>query len=641
MAINENAVKHITLFTEYDIYLFKQGSNHKIYNKLGSHLIEYEGSRGTYFSVWAPNAESVSVIGNFNGWNGKAHPLEVRWDESGIWEGFIPIVEESYLYKYNIVSKANNYKVQKADPLAFHCETPPKTASIVWDLYYKWNDKEWFKKREKRNSLSSPISIYEVHLGSWKRRLGEDNRPLNYRELALELSEYIKETGFTHVEFLPIMEHPFYGSWGYQTTGYLSPTSRYGTPQDFMYLVDYFHQNDIGVVLDWVPSHFPGDEHGLVFFDGTHLYEHEDPRKGFHPNWDSYIFNYGRNEVKCFLMSSAQFWFDLYHIDALRVDAVSSMLYLDYGRKEGEWIPNEYGGNENIDAINFLKELNRSIYTENPGVQTIAEESTAWPMVTKPAEVGGLGFGMKWNMGWMHDTLEYFSKDPVHRKYHHDTLTFSMVYAFDENFVLSLSHDEAVYGKGSLINKMPGDKWQKSANLRTLYGYMFAHPGKKLLFMGGEFGQWNEWNHEGSLDWYLLDNQLNSGIKRWLSDLNNLYKIEPALYEGDFSADGFEWINMDDKEGSTISFLRKAVNNSDIILVVCNFTPVTRNIYKIYVPESGYWRECLNSDAEVYGGSGIGNSGGVMSLSDAENEGRHYIDICLPPFGVIFFKCDS
>lgn len=641
MTNNENVLNHPTFLTDYDIYLFKQGSNTNLYDKLGSHVLEFEGLKGTHFVVWAPNAEFVSVIGDFNGWDEGAHPLHVRWDESGIWEGFIPHIGEGTIYKYNIVSKFNNYKVHKGDPFAFYWETPPKTASIVQDLSYMWKDEQWFEKRETHNSLSSPISIYEVHIGSWKRVPGEENRPLNYRELAIDLLEYVKETGFTHVEFLPVMEHPFYGSWGYQTTGYFSPTSRYGTPQDFMYLVDYFHQNDIGVILDWVPSHFPGDEHGLVFFDGTHLFEHADSRKGFHPDWSSYIFNYGRNEVKSFLMSSALFWLDKYHVDAIRVDGVASMIYLDYSRKDGEWIPNEYGGNENIEAINLLKELNESIYIKHPGVQTIAEESTAWPMVSKPTDVGGLGFGMKWNMGWMHDTLEYFSKDPIHRKYHHGTLTFSMIYAFDENFVLSLSHDEVVYGKGSLINKMPGDEWQKAANLRALYGYMFGHPGKKLLFMGGEIGQWEEWNHEQSLDWHILENPLNSGIKKWMSDLNKFYKDEAALYEIDYSPEGFEWRNIDDNDSSTICFMRKATKNSDLILVACNFTPVIRNNYRIYVPESGYWRECLNSDAKIYGGSGVGNLGGVQSLSDAEKKGQNYIEICLPPLGVLFFKYEA
>ncbi|MGB3364996.1 MAG: 1,4-alpha-glucan branching protein GlgB, partial [Thermodesulfobacteriota bacterium] len=458
-------INHPTFITDYDIYLFKQGNNYNLYNKFGSHLVELNGVKGTHFAVWAPNAEYVSVIGDFNHWNKELHPLSARWDESGIWEGFIPNLEENTLYKYNIVSRVNNYKVEKGDPFAFKWETPPKTASIVKDLTFEWNDEEWLKKRKKNNALDSPMSTYELHIGSWKRIPQEGNRSLNYRELAVELTQYLNETGFTHVEFMPVMEHPFYGSWGYQTTGYFAPTSRYGSPQDFMYLVDYLHQHNIGVILDWVPSHFPGDEFGLHFFDGTHLYEHEDKRKGYHPDWDSYIFNYGRNEVKSFLISSAQFWLDKYHIDALRVDAVASMLYLDYSRNDGEWIPNEHGGNENLEAINLIRELNKSAYTSYPGIQTIAEESTAWPMVSKPTDMGGLGFGMKWNMGWMNDTLKYFEKDPIYRKHHHNMLTFSMIYAFNENFVLSLSHDEVVYGKGSLYNKMPGDEWQKASNL--------------------------------------------------------------------------------------------------------------------------------------------------------------------------------
>lgn len=631
-------MNHLKFITDYDIYLFKKGNNINLYNKLGSHVLELDGVKGTHFAVWAPNAEQVSVMGDFNDWNEESHPLNARWDESGIWEGFIPNLEEGSIYKYNILSKVNGYKVQKGDPFAFQWETPPKTASVVRVLDYQWRDNIWLDERGKRNSLNSPMSIYEIHIGSWKRIPEEHNRSLNYRELARELVEHLKDTAFTHVEFLPVMEHPFYGSWGYQTTGYFAPTSRYGTPEDFMYLVDYLHQNEIGVILDWVPSHFPRDQHGLHFFDGTHLYEHVDPRKGYHPDWDSYIFNYSRNEVKSFLISSAHFWLEKYHIDAIRVDAVASMLYLDYSRNDGEWIPNEYGGNENLEAITFLKELNESVYINHPGVQTIAEESTAWPMVSRPTYVGGLGFGMKWNMGWMNDTLEYFSKDSVHRKYHHDILTFSMIYAFNENFVLSLSHDEVVYGKGSLFNKMPGDGWQKASNLRALYGYMFGHPGKKLMFMGAEFGQWSEWDHEKSLDWHLLENPLNAGIKKWISDLNNFYKNEPALYETDFSQEGFEWRNVEDYEGSTLSFIRRSKENSDVILVACNFTPVVRNNYRVYLPKAGHWRECLNSDSESYGGSGVGNSGGLESVS--END-QNYIDIKLPPLGVLFFKFDS
>ena len=492
----------------------------------------FNGQSGTYFAVWAPDARKVSVIGDFNGWNRTSHPLQPR-GQSGIWEGFVPGVGKGALYKYHIKSRYRGYKVDKADPFGFYHETPPKTASIVWDIGYNWGDKEWLEKRHGHNALDAPMAIYEVHLGSWRRVPEEDNRPLTYRELAPQLAEYVKQMGFTHVEFLPVMEHPFFGSWGYQTTGYFAPTSRYGTPQDFMFLIDYLHQHDIGVILDWVPSHFPTDEHGLGFFDGTHLYEHAYPQKGFHPDWSSYIFNYGRNEVQSFLLSSALFWLDKYHVDGLRVDAVASMLYLDYSRKNGEWMPNKYGGRENLEAIAFLRRFNEEVYKNYPDVQTIAEESTAWPMVSRPTYVGGLGFGMKWDMGWMHDTLEYITKDPIYRKYHHNELTFRMLYAFTENFVLPLSHDEVVHGKGSLLGKMPGDDWQKFANLRLLLGYMYAQPGKKLLFMGAELGQWQEWHHDESLDWHLLEYQRHAGIKKWVEDLNRLYRSEPALYELD------------------------------------------------------------------------------------------------------------
>ncbi|MFI5323603.1 MAG: 1,4-alpha-glucan branching protein GlgB, partial [Thermodesulfobacteriota bacterium] len=527
------------------------------------------------------------------------------------------------------------YRVEKADPYGRRTEIPPKTATIVWEPDYNWRDAEWLETRSRYNSLDSPISIYEVHIGSWKRVPEEGNRSLSYREIAGPLTEYVKSTGFTHVEFLPIMEHPFYGSWGYQITGFFAPTSRYGSPEDFMYLVDALHRNDIGVILDWVPSHFPGDEHGLVYFDGTHLYEHADPKKGFHPDWSSYIFNYSRNEVRAFLKSSAMYWFDKYHIDAVRVDAVASMLYLNYSRKEGEWIPNEYGGNENLQAIDFIKELNESIYTRHPDVQTIAEESTAWPMVSRPTYVGGLGFGMKWNMGWMNDTLNYFSKDPIHRKYHQNDLTFSILYAFTENFVLPFSHDEVVHQKGSLLSRMPGDLWQKFANLRALFGYMFGHSGKKLIFMGGEIGQWNEWSHEGSIDWHLLDYPLHSGLRHWVKDLNTFHKSEPAMHEIDFSYEGFDWADFNDYEKSVISFVRKSRGEREIVLVVCNFTPVPRKRYKIRVPRAGHWSELLNSDSHFYGGNGIGNYGGVWTQSLGYNS---IIEIDLPPLGVLFFK---
>ncbi len=637
----ESAVHNVSIITDHDIYLFKQGSHFKLYDKLGSHSMTVDGMQGTYFSVWAPNAQSLSVIGDFNSWNPEAHLLNVRRDGSGIWEGFIPNVQKGDIYKYHIVSRYNDYRVNKGDPFAFYWETPPKTASIVWDIGYEWGDNEWMKERYKANAFAAPLTIYEVHIGSWRRVPEEGNRPLTYREMAHPLADYVKEMGFTHVEFLPIMEHPFYGSWGYETVGYFAPTSRYGTPQDFMYLIDYLHQNGIGVILDWVPSHFPGDEHGLAYFDGTYLYEHADPKKGFHPDWNTYIFNHGRNEVRAFLISSALFWLHKYHIDGLRIDAVASMLYLDYARREGEWIPNQYGGRENLEAISFIKRFNEMVYGEYPDTQTIAEESTAWPMVSKPVYVGGLGFGMKWNMGWMHDTLYYFSNDPVYRKYHHNQLTFSIWYAFSENFVLPLSHDEVVYGKGSLIRKMPGDDSQRFANLRLLFGYMYGHPGKKLLFMGGEFGQWNEWYHEQSLDWHLIGYPPHEGVQRWVKDLNNLYKNEPAMYELDFDIGGFEWIDFHDWEQSIISFIRKGKNTSDIILVVCNFTPVPRYNYRVGVPRGGFWREVLNSDSEEYGGSNLGNAGGV-EVSPVPAYGKyHSLSLILPPLGVLFFKSEG
>lgn len=628
----------INIFTDHDIYLFKEGNHFRLYEKMGAHVIEHEGVRGVYFAVWAPNAKSVSVIGDFNDWDKEGNPLSPRWDGSGIWEGFIPNLDKGTIYKYHIRSKFNDYEVDKADPFALYSEVPPKTASVVWDLNYEWNDEEWMRNRHIYNSLNAPISIYEVHLGSWRRVISEDNRSLTYRELAAQLVDYVKEMGFTHVEFLPVMEHPFYGSWGYQVTGYFAPTSRYGTPQDFMYLIDCLHQAGIGVILDWVPSHFPGDEHGLVYFDGTDLYSHTDPKKGFHPHWHSYIFNYGRYEVRNFLISSALFWLDKYHIDGLRVDAVASMLYLDYGRQEGEWIPNEYGGRENLEAINFLKRLNEMVYKEYPDTQTIAEESTAWPMVTRPTYVGGLGFGMKWNMGWMHDTLDYFSKDPIFRKYHHNQLTFSIWYTFSENFLLPLSHDEVVHGKGSLIGKMPGDEWQRNANLRLLFGYMYGHPGKKLLFMGGEIGQWKEWNHDEGLEWFVLDYPFHRGIRDWVRDLNHLYRNEPALYELDFSPDGFEWVDFHDWQQSIISFIRKGKDRDKSILIVCNFTPLPRYNYLVGVPERGFWRELLNSDSEFYCGSGMGNGGGAITTSIPWNGRPYSLSLTLPPLSILFFK---
>ena len=636
--IKAQSVRHdISLLSNDDLFLFNEGSHYRLYEKLGAHLLTVDGVEGTYFAVWAPNAKQVSVMGEFNGWNKLSHPLCPK-GQSGIWEGFIPGVAKGTIYKYYLVSHHSGYYVEKADPFAFYAETPPKTASIAWDLDYSWGDRAWMEKRHARNALDAPVSIYEVHLGSWRRVPEEENRHLSYRELAPRLAEYLKQLGFTHVEFLPVMEHPFYGSWGYQLTGYFAPTSRYGTPQDFMYLVDYLHQHDIGVILDWVPSHFPNDEHGLGYFDGTHLYEHGDPRQGIHPDWNSFIFNYGRQEVRSFLFSNALFWLDKYHVDGLRVDAVASMLYLDYGRKEGEWIPNKYGGRENLEAIAFLRRLNEAIYQEKPDVQTIAEESTAWPMVSRPTYVGGLGFGLKWDMGWMHDTLEYMTKGPIYRKYHHNNLTFRLIYAFFENFILPLSHDEVTHGKGSLLGKMPGDDWQKFANLRLLLGYMYAQPGKKLLFMGGEFGQWREWIHDESLEWHLLQFSPHSGLQQWVSDLNRFYRDQPALYELDFDSAGFEWVDCNDVEHSVVSLIRKGRSRDDIIAVVCNFTPVTHFNYRIGVPQPGFWRELLNSDAREYGGSGQGNLGGVEAAPIPLHGHPYSLTFTLPPLAAVFFK---
>ena len=541
-------------------------------------------------------------------------------------------------YKYHIESRFQQYKVDKQDPFAFYGEKPPLTASIIWDLEYRWRYQKCLELRKKRNRLNQPFSIYEVHLGSWQRKLEPENTFLSYREIAPKLAQYCKENGFTHVELLPIMEHPFYGSWGYQTMGYFSPTSRYGTPQDLMFLIDYLHQREIGVILDWVPSHFPGDEHGLIYFDGTHLYEHADPRQGFHPDWKSYIFNYSRNEVRAFLISSALFWLDYYHADGLRVDAVASMLYLDYSRKEGEWIPNKYGGRENLEAISFLKKLNETAYHFFPDIQMIAEESTAWPMVSRPTYTGGLGFGMKWNMGWMHDTLSYLSRDPIYRKYHHQELTFSLLYAFNENFVLSLSHDEVVHGKKSLLEKMPGDDWQKFAGLRLLFGYLYAHPGKKLLFMGSEFGQRQEWRHDHSLDWHLLKYSSHQGIQSWIKDLNQFYRQEKALHEVDFESDGFQWLESNDNEHSVLVFLRKSKDGKEQILVTCNFVPTPWTNYRIGVPEKGIWQECLNSDASAYGGSGHGNMGEATAKPIPSHGNDYSLNITIPPMGILFFK---
>jgi len=626
-----------SLLSRDDLYLFNEGSHIRLYDKLGAHLVTAGGRDGTYFAVWAPNAEQVYVTGDFNGWEKQGFKLSTR-EGSGIWEGFIPGPGSGALYKYHIESRVRRHRADKADPFAFYCEQPPRTASVVWDLSYEWKDSEWMAKRKNVNALNAPLSIYELHPGSWKRVPGENNRSLGYRELAAELAGYISDLGFTHVELMPVMEHPFYGSWGYQVTGYFAPTSRYGTPQDFMYLVDCLHEHNIGVILDWVPSHFPTDGHGPGFFDGTHLYEHADPRRGFHPDWKSYIFNYGRHEVRSFLLSSAIFWLDKYHIDGLRVDGVASMLYLDYSRKKGEWIPNQFGGRENLEAVSLLRRFNEEVYKNYPDVQTIAEESTDWPMVSRPTYIGGLGFGMKWDMGWMHDTLDYFTKNPVHRKYHHDRLTFRGLYAYTENFVLSLSHDEVVHGKSSLLGKMPGDDWQKFANLRLLIAFMFSQPGKKLLFMGDEIGQWSEWDHEKSLDWHLLQYPPHSGLQKLVGDAARLYRREPALHELDFDPGGFEWIDCNDSLHSVVSYLRRGRSTEDIFLIACNFTPLPRQGYHVGVPRGGYWKEVLNSDAEDYDGSGQGNLGGLQA-SPANFHGRPFsLSITLPPLAAVFFK---
>ncbi|HVR92288.1 MAG TPA: 1,4-alpha-glucan branching protein GlgB [Casimicrobiaceae bacterium] len=628
------------MLTAHDIYLFREGTHGRLYQRMGCHLARNGdgggSASGASFAVWAPNAARISVVGEFNGWESATHPMQARADGSGVWERFVPGVERGQTYKYRVVSAHAESAVDKADPYAFFAEVAPATGSRAWALDHDWKDGAWMEARAARNALDAPMSIYELHLGSWRR--GDDNRLPRYRDIALELAGYVRDMGFTHVELMPVTEHPFYGSWGYQTTGYFAATSRYGEPQDLMHLIEVLHQYDIGVILDWVPSHFPADAHGLAMFDGTHLYEHADPRQGFHPEWNSSIFNYGRNEVRSFLLSSALFWLDQYHIDGLRVDAVASMLYLDYGRKDGEWIPNRNGGRENLQAIEFLRLLNEAVYRDYPDVQVIAEESTSWPMVSRPVSMGGLGFGMKWNMGWMHDTLDYMRQEPIHRKHHHDRLTFSIWYAFFENFVLPLSHDEVVYGKGSLIGKMPGDSWQQFANLRLLFGYMWAHPGKKLLFMGGEFGQRREWTHEGGLEWWVSTLSEHAGVQRWVRDLNAVLRTEPALYQLDFDQAGFEWIDAGDAAASVLSFLRKPKSGAAPLLAVCNFTPVVRHNYSVGVPQGGLWREFLNSDAGAYGGSGVGNFGAVEAAPVPAHGRAHALTLTLPPLGCILLK---
>ena len=623
--------------SDLDLHLFREGSHTRLYERLGAHPETREGQPGCHFAIWAPNAHAVAVMGDFNGWHRHDHWLRQVHGGSGIWEGFVAGAHTGQRYKFHIESSVNGYKVDKADPFAFASEVAPATASVIADLGYHWSDEEWMRARGRANALDAPQSIYEVHLGSWQRSPDDPDKLLGYRDIAPRLANYCVEMGFTHVELLPVMEHPFYGSWGYQVTGYFAPTARYGSPQDFMALVDHLHQRGIGVILDWVPSHFPNDEHGLAYFDGTALYEHADPRQGYHPEWSSQIFNYGRHEVRAFLLSGALFWLDKYHIDGIRVDAVASMLYLDYARKPGEWIPNEHGGRENLPAIQFLRQLNEAIYRDFPDTQSIAEESTAWPMVSRPTWLGGLGFGMKWNMGWMHDTLGYFAHDPIHRKFHHDQITFSIWYAFHENFMLPISHDEVVHGKGSLIGKLPGDDWQRFANLRLLLGTMWAHPGKKLLFMGCEFGQWREWNHDTSLDWHLLGAAPHAGAQAWLRDLNACYKSHPALHGRDFSNDGFEWVDCHDSDESIISFLRRG-QYGETMLIVINATPVVRDGYRVGVPMGGRWRELLNSDAPCYGGSGSGNLGEVWTEDRAEHGRPHSLRLNLPPLGILFLE---
>ncbi|WP_067037189.1 1,4-alpha-glucan branching protein GlgB [Allomuricauda sp. CP2A] len=624
-----------SLFTEFDINLFKAGKHFRLYDKLGSHLTEVDGVKGTYFAVWAPSAKSVSVIGDFNYWNAGEHELHVRWDASGIWEGFIPGVDKGTKYKYKIQSHNNGIWTEKADPFGRFCEQPPNTASLVWDAPYNWKDAKWMETREEKNGLDRPYSVYEVHLSSWKKKNGWES--LTYLEMADELVDYVDKMGFTHVEFMPVMEYPYDPSWGYQITGYFAPTSRFGKPEDFKVLVDKFHQKGIGVILDWVPSHFPEDAHGLGFFDGSHLYEHPDRRRGYHPDWKSLIFNYGRNEVRAFLISNAIFWLDQYHVDGLRVDAVASMLYLDYSREDGEWEPNMYGNNENLEALSFLREMNKEVYASFKGVQTIAEESTAFNGVTKPVHFGGLGFGMKWMMGWMHDTLEFFKKEPIHRSYDLNDITFSMTYAFTENFMLPFSHDEVVYGKQSLLYRMPGDEWQRFANLRLLFGYMFTHPGGNLLFMGGEFGQSSEWNFQESLNWHLTQYDFHAGIQEVIKDLNKLYKTNPALYEKQFNPEGFQWIEYNDRENTVVTYIRKGNNPKDDLIIACNFTPVPRENYRVGVPKSTQLKLVFNSDDTKYSGSGMGKKT-IKPSKTAWNGHPQSVVMTLPPLAVVVYK---
>jgi 1,4-alpha-glucan branching enzyme len=634
----EDPYRFPAVLSEYDLHLFKEGNHFRLYEKLGAHRTEIDGVAGVSFAVWAPNARQVSLIGSFNRWDERIHMMRPR-GSTGVWEIFIPGLQPGALYKYRIRSRHRDLVTIKADPYGFFMERRPETASIVWDLHnYVWQDAEWMATRSQRQALDTPIAIYEVHLGSWKRDEREGSRWLTYRELADELVPYAREMGYTHLELLPITEHPFDGSWGYQTVGYFAPTSRYGTPDDFRHFVDTAHQAGLGIILDWVPAHFPKDAHGLGFFDGTHLYEHADPRKGQHQDWGTFIYNFSRPEVSAFLITNALFWLDIYHLDGLRVDAVASMLYLDYSRKEGEWEPNEYGGRENLEAVEFLKRFNVVVHEKFPDVLTFAEESTSWPMVSRPVYLGGLGFDIKWNMGWMHDMLEFMSQDPIYRRYIHNKLTFSLFYAFSENFLLPLSHDEVVHGKGSLVNKMPGDYWRRFANLRSLYAYMYAHPGKKLLFMGGEIGQWKEWNHDAAIDWVLLDFEMHRGLKDFVRDLNHFYQKEPSLWQIDFTWEGFQWIDFRDVDRSVVSFFRRARDPEDAMVVVANFTPVVQEGYRIGVPSPGRYIEVLNSDSSSYGGSGVINEG-EFETTEGDWQGQpHSICVTLPPLGVVFLK---
>ncbi len=626
------------VLSDFDLHLLSEGTHYRAWEKLGPHRLTIDGVDGVHFAVWAPNAQRVSVIGDFNHWDGRAHPMR-RLVPSGIWEIFIPDLPDGVCYKYEIRTPAGHL-LRKSDPYARRFEVPPNTASIIWtEGQYEWGDADWLRDRPGRDGWhGQPMSIYEVHLGSWRRVPGEASRSLTYREMAETLVPYAREMGFTHIEMLPVMEHPYAPSWGYQVIGFFAPTSRFGTPDDFRYLVDQCHRHGLGVILDWVPGHFPTDEHGLARFDGTSLYEHADPRKGFHQDWGTLVFNYGRNEVRTFLLSNALYWLEEFHVDGLRVDAVASMLYLDYSRPHGEWIPNQYGGRENLEAVSFLQQLNTETHGRVPGTITVAEESTAWPAVSRPIYLGGLGFTFKWNMGWMHDMLEYIRQDPVHRRWHHNKITFSMLYAFTENFMLPFSHDEVVHGKRSMLDKMPGDLWQKHASLRALYGYMFGHPGKKLMFMGAEFGQWREWNYDSSLDWHLLDDQMHQGLQRWVQDLNHTYQREASLHQVDFEGAGFSWIDCNDNENSVVSMIRKARNAQDFTVILANFTPVPRPAYKIGVPEGGWYREILNSDAEMYGGSNVGNGGGVMASDESSHGFPHSMIVTVPPLGFVMLK---